>query len=244
LRALAERRGIPLIADACHALGATCAGRPVGVAADMTVFSFHPVKHITTGEGGMALTHTGQWAHAMRRFRNHGIDVDANRRMAKGAWSYEVVELGYNYRITDIQCALGRSQLGKLPHWLARRRTLARQYDEALAALPGVTPLACLPGREHAYHLYVVRIDAETTGVERDTCFRGMRERGIGVNVHYRPVHLHPFYRQRFGYGPGLCPNAERAEHEVLSLPMWPGLTDADLAHVVEALRLTITCPQ
>lgn len=234
LRDLCVAHGLTLIADGCHALGAESRGRRVGTLADLTCFSFHPVKHLTTGEGGMVVTDRADLAATMRRFRNHGIATDYRQREAQGAWFYEMTSLGWNYRLTDFQCALGISQLRKLPAWLDRRRQLAARYDAAFAADDAIRPLAVTPDVHHAYHLYVVRVP------KRDDAFRELRARGIGVNVHYVPVHLHPFYRERFGTGPGLCPVAEAAYAEILSLPMFPGLTDADQDQVVAALRETV----
>lgn len=241
LEGLAKEQGLILVADACHALGATLDGRPAGGLADMTVFSFHPVKHITTGEGGMVTTDSLNFAERLRRFRNHGIDSDHRQREEKGHWFYEMVELGYNYRITDFQCALGLSQLAKLPAWIGRRQAIAARYDRALAGIPGVRPLNVRPGISHAYHLYVVRIDNREAGIGRDEIFQGLRAGGIGSNVHYIPVHFHPFYRNRFGTGPGLCPVAEAAYGEILSLPMFPALTDGEVDRVADILANVIS---
>lgn len=237
LQAIANRHGLTLIADSAHALGAEYKGRMVGTLADLTTFSFHAVKHVTTGEGGMVVTDDLELAKRMRRFRNHGISTDSRAREERGTWYYEMVDLGYNYRLTDLQCALGLSQLQKLPRSLARRRSIAKWYDEAFTEIPGIEPLGVSPDVLHAYHLYVVRIDPEKTGMDRGTAFRMLRERGIGVNVHYIPVHLHPYYRKRFGTGPGLCPVAEAAYERILSLPMFPAMTDADLERVVDSVE-------
>ncbi len=241
LQDLTKKRGLILVSDACHALGATLDGRPAGCLADMTVFSFHPVKQITTGEGGMVTTDSLDFAERLRRFRNHGIDSDHRQREEKGHWFYEMVELGYNYRITDFQCALGLSQLAKLPAWIGRRQAIAARYDRALASIPGVRPIAVRAGVFHAYHLYVIRIDSPEAGIGRDGVFQALRTAGIGVNVHYIPVHLHPFYRNRFGTGPGLCPAAEAAYGEILSLPMFPALTDGDVDRVVDVLATVMS---
>ena len=230
LRALADERGLALVADGCHALGATLGDRSVGSLADLTVFSFHPVKHITTGEGGMVVTDREDLAAAMRIFRAHGITADAAARDAQGTWFYEMRDLGFNYRITDFQCALGISQLKRMDPWLARRRDLAAAYGAAFADVPGIRPLAVRDGLEHAWHLYVVRVR------ERRRVFEGMRAAGIGVNVHYVPVHLHPYYRSNLGTGPGQCPVAEAAYEELLSLPMHQRLGDDQQARVVETL--------
>ena len=233
-RVLADRYGLALIADAAHALGAEYKGHAVGTLADLTTFSFHPVKHVTTGEGGMVVTDDRAMAERMRQFRNHGISTDARARAEKGTWFYEMVDLGYNYRLTDIQCALGLSQMKRLRRSLARRRAIARMYDEAFASIPGIEPLAVSPDVRHAYHLYVVQIDPSRAAEDRDAIFRTLRERGVGVNVHYIPVHLHPYYRQRMGTHPGMCPVAEAAYARILSLPMFPAMTDADVRRVVD----------
>lgn len=233
LRAITERHGLRLIADACHSLGAEEDGIKVGTLADMTVFSFHPVKHITTGEGGMVVTDNPDLAETMRRFRNHGISTDHRQREALGTWQYAMVELGYNYRITDFQCALGMSQLAKLPSFLERRRELARLYDQAFAPLQAIRPLAVRPRVISAWHLYVVRLQDASS---RAAVFQGLRERGIGVNVHYLPVHLHPFYQERFGYRKGLCPVAESAYECLLTLPLHHGMTTNDVHMVIKTL--------
>lgn len=234
LRDLAQIHGLALVADACHSLGGSYKGRGVGTLADLTVFSFHPVKHITTGEGGMVATDSPEMAARMRRFRNHGIDTDHRQRETAGTWAYQMVELGYNYRITDLQAALGTSQLAKLPSWLEKRRKLAAAYDVALAKIAAACPLAVRLGNEHAYHLYVVRL--ADSGV-RGRIFAGLRQQGIGVNVHYLPVHLHPYYRDAFRTAPGLCPKAEAAYDCILTLPLHQGMDEADMARVVGALK-------
>jgi perosamine synthetase len=240
LWAIANKYGLMLVADACHALGGTYKGRPVGSLAHLTVFSFHPVKHITTGEGGMVTTNDSQLAQRMRIFRNHGITTDHRQREQQGSWFYEMVDLGYNYRITDIQCALGLSQLRKLPAWVKRRQEIAQRYHAAFAEIPAVRPLGVRPEVSHAYHLYVVRLDLTRLRATRAQIFAALRAEGIGVNVHYIPVHLHPFYRKRFGTGPGLCPVAEAAYNEIISLPIFPSMTNEDINDVVQAIRKVI----
>lgn len=237
LREIAQRRQIFFAADACHALGATYRGRPVGSLADLSVFSFHPVKHITTGEGGMITTDTEAYAQRLRIFRNHGITSSPRERASRNAWFYEMIDLGYNYRMTDFQCALGLSQLKKLPQWLTRRREIARQYDEAFAQLKGIEPLTVKAEVGHAYHLYIVRVQQEAAGIDREAVFQGLRSRSIGVNVHYIPVHLHPFYQNRFGTRRGLCPVAESAYEQILSLPMYPAMTDEQIKMVIKSVR-------
>ncbi len=226
LQTIAKKHNLALVADACHAIGAEYHGKKIGTLADITVFSFHPVKHITTGEGGMCLTDNPELAKKIKAFRSHGITTDARQREANGAWFYEMTELGYNYRITDIQCALGISQLKKLPLWITKRNELANMYDEAFAKSK-VTPLAKSAEKLHAYHLYVVRTK------NRDTVFKNLRAHNIGANVHYVPVYLHPYY-QRLGYAKGLCPVAEKAYEEILTLPLWVGMVEKDVAKVIQ----------
>lgn len=237
LQDIADRHGLALIADAAHSLGAEYKGRKVGTLADLTIFSFHPVKHVTTGEGGMVVTDNAELAKRMRAFRNHGIIADARAREEEGTWYYEMVELGYNYRLTDIQCALGISQLRRLPWSLERRRAIAKRYDKAFANTPGIEPLTVSPEVAHAYHLYVVRLDPERIGMDRATAFRLLRELGIGVNVHYIPVYLHPYYRKLLGTHPGICPVAEAAYDRILSLPMYPAMSDDEVQRVIRAVR-------
>lgn len=236
LRDLARERGIRVIADACHAPGATYKGRKTGTLADISCFSFHPVKHLTTCEGGLCTTQDAQMAAHMRRFRNHGIDSDHRSREKAGAHAYDMTELGYNYRLPDVQCALGLAQLKRLDQWVAARRRIAGWYEGALANIAEVTPLTCRPDREHAWHLYVVKL---ADGIDRDRVFAGLRAQGIGANVHYGPVHLHSFYRSR-GYGPGLAPVAEAASKQILTLPMFPAMSQADVGRVVSVLRRAI----
>jgi perosamine synthetase len=236
LRAIAGRHGLKLIADACHSPGATYHGRPVGTLADISCFSFHPVKHLTTCEGGMCVTADASLASHMRRFRNHGIDSDARTRETKGAFGYDLVELGYNYRLPDVQSALGIAQLKRLPDWVKRRQMIAREYDRAFARLAHVRPLVTRAGRTNAHHLYVVRLELERLQIDRARAFAHLRAKGIGANVHYPPLHLMQLYRERLGTGPGLCPNAEAAHARILTLPMFQAMTAADVARVLEAV--------
>jgi dTDP-4-amino-4,6-dideoxygalactose transaminase len=233
---LANQHGLVIIEDACHALGANYRGRQVGSISHMTVFSFHPVKHITTGEGGMVTTDDPDLASQLRLFRNHGIDSDARKRQAEGEWYYEMVELGYNYRLTDFQCALGISQLKKLADWVARRRAIAARYTEAFSAAPEIEVPAVLPDREPAWHLYVIRLNLERLRVGRVEIFKSLRAENIGVNVHYIPVPWHPYYR-KLGYARGQWPVAEGAYERMISLPIWPGMADRDVEDVIAALR-------
>lgn len=243
LRDIADSHDLWLVADGCHALGAEYKGRKVGGLADLTVFSFHPVKHITTGEGGMITTNNEDFARRMRIFRNHGITTDHREREAQGSWIYEMVDLGYNYRITDFQCALGMSQLKKLPAWVERRQNIASQYDAAFTEIEVITPLTVKKNVRHAYHLYVVRVGINEGGRTRPAIYKALHEYGIGVNVHYIPVHLHPFYRTKFRMGPGLCPIAEAAYEQILSLPMYPAMSDAEVSQVIEIIVKVATPP-
>jgi perosamine synthetase len=177
----------------------------------------------------------------MRIFRNHGITSDHRQRDQLGSWFYEMVDLGYNYRLTDFQCALGLSQLRKLPGWVARRREIAHRYDAAFAGMTAVQPLAVRPDVVHAYHLFMVRVLSREIGLSRDQVFAALRAEGIGVNVHYIPVHLHPFYRQRFGTGTGLCPTAEAAYGQLITLPVFPAMSDADVDAVVAGVHTAVS---
>lgn len=236
LRELASRHGLLLIEDACHALGAEYRGQRVGSIADMTVFSFHPVKHLATGEGGMVTTQDSGLAETLRRFRNHGISSEARQRQESGQWFYEMVVLGFNYRLTDIACALGLSQLDKLTANLARRRNIAARYGRAFLEVPGIQPPVAREGIEPAWHLYPIRLKLETLSAKRAEIFRALRAENLGVNVHYIPVHKHPYYRERFGYSGGEYPEAENAYERLISLPMFHGMTDQDIADVIAAV--------
>jgi perosamine synthetase len=232
---LADRHGLVVIEDACHAPGSTYRGRPVGSIAHLSTFSFHPVKHLTTGEGGMVTTSAPDLAARVRRLRNHGIDTDARQREELGTWTYDVTELGYNYRLSDIACALGTSQLTKLPAWIDRRQRIAARYEAALSARPEVRTPIVPDDRTSGWHLYPIRVVGAEVAERRRVVFDRLRADGIGVNVHYLPVHLHGYYRD-LGYGPGLCPVAERAYDGLLSLPMWPGLSEVEQDRVLDRL--------
>jgi perosamine synthetase len=232
---LAQRHGITLVEDACHAPGAEYRGRRVGAIAHLTAFSFHPVKHLTTGEGGMVSTNDAALAQRLRAFRNHGIATDHRQREQAGTWEYDMAMLGYNYRLNDVQCALGLSQLQRLPQTLARRRVLAGRYQRALTPLSQLRLPVEPQDRRHAWHLYAIRINGEDPAPARRRIFGELRAGGIGVNVHYLPVYLHSYYRT-LGYPEGLCPVAEHAYAGLVSLPMWHGLTDVDQDRVIDTL--------
>jgi len=244
LRTLARRHDLFLIEDACHALGATYKGARIGSgSSDAVVFSFHPVKHITTGEGGAVIVRSRHIHERVARLRQHGVERDPARLQApaEGPWSYEVQELGWNYRLPDIACALGLGQLGKLDQFVAARRSLAAHYRTALAAAfpdGGVTPPVELPDRESAYHLFAVAIDFARYRTTRDAVMRALSAAGIGTQVHYIPLLQHPLHASR-------CPGEVRrprpgADHyyaRTLSLPLFPTMTAADVTRVVDELR-------
>lgn len=236
IRQLADRYGFKVLADCSHALGAAYQGHPVGSRyIDIAVFSFHAVKIITTGEGGMAVTQDAALAERMRLLHSHGITRDPARMEAEqpGGYYYEQLALGYNYRMTDIQAALGSSQLARLPGMAAQRRALAERYGELLAGSGWLLP-AMTTDRRSAWHLYVVE-RGDSDRARRDELFGQLREAGIGVNLHYLPIHLQPYYR-KLGFGPGDFPHAERYGERAITLPLFPAMTHADQDRVVALL--------
>jgi perosamine synthetase len=239
LRAIADRAPngpLTIIADASHSLGATLAGRRVGTLADLTVLSLHPAKLLTTGEGGAVLTDDDDRAAGLRRFRNHGIDAE---RAARRDWTYAMVELGYNYRLSDVAAALGLAQLERFDEWLARRRALAARYFERLGGHPLVELPTVSPEAKPAWHFMFGLLRLDRLRVDRGQVFHALRAEGIGVNVHYIPVHRHPFYEARY---PGLSmPVAEAAYDRLLTLPLHAGMSDADLDDVVAAVGKVTT---
>ncbi len=237
LQTIAERNGLPVVADACHALGGSYHGRKVGSLAALNTFSFHPVKPMTTGEGGMVTTNDAKLAKRMRTFRNHGIANDFRQRDGQNSWFYEMTDLGYNYRLSDTQCALGLSQLKKLEEFIRRRQQIASLYNQAFKENTGFFPLTIREGTSSAYHIYVILLNLEKLRVNRGEIFKALRAEGIGVNVHYVPVHLHPYYKKKFGTKPGDCPAAEHAYERALTLPLYPKMTDKDIADVSAAVN-------
>lgn len=237
---LARQYGFKVLEDASHSIGASRNGESVGSGrwSDVTVFSFHPVKIVTTAEGGMALTNDAELAECMRMLRTHGITRDPARMELESApppaWYYEQQLLGFNYRMTDIQAALGLSQLERLDSYVERRNRLARHYDEALADLPLQLP-GIRPGNCSAFHLYVVRLKSRDGAGEHRRVFDKLREKGIGVNLHYLPVHLQPYYR-RLGFAPGQFPEAESYGTDAISIPLYPALSPAAQQQVIEAM--------
>ena len=241
INSIAERHSLVVIEDAAHSLGATYKGRRVGTLAKMTVFSTHPVKLITTGEGGIVTTDDAVLARRLRQFRNHGITTEVRER--KDGWFYEMESIGYNYRITDLQCALGLSQLAKAEDFLKKRRIIAQRYDEAFRSLPEVEIPVQLVDRTSAWHLYAIRLRLDKLRVGRLEVFRALRAENIGVNVHYIPVPWHPYY-QKLGYNRGECPKAERIYEQLLTLPIFPVMTDRDVDDVIRAVHKVISAYQ
>jgi len=238
IHAIARARTLIVIEDAAHALGAEIGGRPIGGLSNLTTFSFHPVKHITTGEGGMVTTNEPALAERLRRFRNHGIEREVRERQA--TWRQDMVAFGFNYRLTDIQSALGLSQLRRLDARLKRREEIAGRYHQAFAAMPEVAAAPTRTGTRHAWHIYPLRLNGDRLRQDREAIFQALRAENIGASVHYRPVHLHPYYRERLGTGPGLCPAAEAAFERLITLPLFPGMTDGDVADVITAVAKVI----
>jgi perosamine synthetase len=236
-REIARGRDLLVIEDAAHSLGARLAGRPVGALADLTIFSFHPVKTITTGEGGAVTTDDDELARRLRLFRTHGITRDAGEfvqsDVEQGPWYYEMQELGFNYRITDLQCALGLSQLRRLGEFVERRRAIVNRYREAFGADEALMVPVLRPGAEPAWHLFPLRLRLERLRVTRGALFEALRGRGLGVQVHYIPIHLQPYYRKHFGYTLGDYPEAEKYYAAEISLPLFPRMTDEDVEDVI-----------
>jgi len=230
---IAKKHGLIVIEDAAHALGATYRGSKIGAGkySDMTILSFHPVKHITTGEGGMVLTNSAELREKLVFYRSHGITRDEKYLTRNdGAWYYEMHRLGFNYRLTDIQSSLGKNQLGKIDKFVARRRAIAKRYDEAFKYSDGITSLGLTRSAKSSYHLYVILVE------NRRRVFDCLRQAGITVNVHYIPVYLQPYYRS-LGYKRGQCPRAEKYYEQCLSIPMYPKLTDQEQGYVIRKIN-------
>ena len=235
---IARRRGLKVIEDAAHALPASYKGDKVGAISDITCFSFYATKTITTGEGGMATTENPEWADRMRMMSLHGISKDAWKRYtAEGSWYYEVHSPGYKYNLTDVAAALGLVQLAKCARFYEDRNRIAARYDAAFAELAEVERPAVLPGREHARHLYVIQINPERLRIGRNEFIEALKQKNIGTSVHFIPLHLHPFYRDTFGYKPCDFPNASAVFERIISLPIFPGMSDEQIERVIESVR-------
>lgn len=233
---LASGRDITVLADAAHSLGSTRDGVPGGKIADASIFSFHPVKHVAAGEGGAILTDDAEIADETARFRNHGISADHSKRAAVNTWEYEITNLGFNYRMSDIHCALGESQLSRLAQNVSARQKIAATYDSEFESMDGITPLVTEERNTNAYHLYIVKIDASVFTTDRARFFAALRAENIGVNVHYIPVGWHPVYAEQ-GFKRGSCPNGESVYEEIITLPIWPAMSDQDVDDVVVAVK-------
>ena len=241
LREIAKRHNLIVIADGAHAVGASYKGQPAGAWADMTTYSFHPVKQVATGEGGAIATDNPEYYEKLLLFRSHGITRDpAKFRFGNQPWYYEQQTLGYNYRMTDFQAALGSSQLKKLPMFLKLRREYVRRYNEAFRDMAGIIVPWQNPVGESAWHLYIIRLEPEKLKVGRDRIFKELWARGIGVNIHYIPVYFHVYYRD-LGYPQGLCPQAEKLFEEMITIPLFPAMTDADVTQVIETVKAVVS---
>lgn len=230
---IAKEHDLLVIEDGAHALGSVYKGKKIGTLSDMTTFSFHPVKPITTGEGGMIVTDNKEFYQKMMLFRSHGITRDENLMTRNdGPWFYQQLDLGYNYRITDIQCALGCSQMKKLDRFLARRKEIVARYNEAFADCENIVTPYQLPETESGWHLYIVQVK----NCDRRKVFETLREQGIAVNVHYIPVYMHPYY-QEHGYKDVHCKNAEEVYSHIISLPLYPALTSEQQKFVIGRVR-------
>ncbi|NLJ89041.1 MAG: UDP-4-amino-4,6-dideoxy-N-acetyl-beta-L-altrosamine transaminase [Epulopiscium sp.] len=234
---IAEEYNLFVIEDGAHALGASYKGRKIGTIGDMTTFSFHPVKPITTGEGGAVTTNNEDFYEKLMLFRSHGITRDKNKLLNDdAAWYYEQHVLGYNYRMTDIQAALGYSQLDKLDFFIEKRRKYAKMYDDAFRGFEGVVIPKQLDNSLSGWHIYVIQIDTDKIRPDKRVIFDELRIRNIGVNVHYIPVYYHPYY-QKLGYKKGLCPQAERLYDRMLTLPLFPKMTKEDIMYVIRSVK-------
>ena len=239
IAAIARKRDIPVIEDAAHSLTARIGDTPVGTQADITCFSFYATKGVTAGEGGMAVTAREEWAQRIRRLCLHGLSDAAWSRYGKGGWwEYDVTELGYKYNLTDIQAALALAQMARAEAMRARRDAIARRYTEALRGVPGLQTPSVAPGVRHAWHLFQIAVStAAGARKDRTALALALREEGIGTSVHFKPLHLFPWYQKLLGLRAGMHPNAEAVFAETLSLPIYPDLTDADVDRVAGGIR-------
>ncbi|MCG3084806.1 UDP-4-amino-4,6-dideoxy-N-acetyl-beta-L-altrosamine transaminase [Anoxybacillus sp. LAT_35] len=237
---IARKYNLVVIEDAAHALGATYKGRKIGSISDMTMFSFHPVKHITSGEGGIITTNNKEYYEKLLQFRSHGITRNKEKlNEYHGPWYYEMQFLGYNYRMTDIQAALGTSQLKKIDQFIELRRKYVAMYNEAFRDIEEITVPFQHEDGESSWHLYIIRLNLDRLTASRREIFEALQQQNIGVNVHYIPVHLQPYYQQ-LGYKKGICPNAEKLYEEMITLPLFPAMSEKDVNDVIKAVKRTI----
>ena len=235
---IARAHGLKVIEDAAHALPASYRGEKVGTLGDITCFSFYATKTITTGEGGMATTENAEWANRMRMMSLHGISHDAWKRYTKeGSWYYEILNPGFKYNLTDIAAAIGIEQLKKCTAYRESRKRIASVYDDCFGEFREIQTPVCRPDREHAWHLYVIQLNLDSLRLTRNEFVEALREEGIGTSVHFIPLHVHPYYREKFGYQPGDFPNASAAFERIISLPIYPKMTQQDLDRVIDAVR-------
>jgi perosamine synthetase len=237
---IAKRHGLVVIEDGAHSLGATYKGRKIGSIADMTMFSFHPVKPVTTGEGGIVVTNSPVYYEKLKLFRSHGITKEAHLlSKQEGPWYYEMIDLGYNYRMTDIQAALGLSQLQKLDQFIERRQLIADRYNEAFKNMDEIIVPYQLDDVKSGWHLYVIQLNTSTLKAGRKEIFEALHKENIGVQVHYIPVYYHPYY-QNLGYKKGICPIAEEVYQNIITLPLFPKMTDEDIDSVIYGVKKVI----
>lgn len=237
---IAQDYNLIIIEDAAHALGATYKDRKIGSIGDMTMFSFHPVKHITTGEGGIITTNNEAYYQKLLQFRTHGITRDSNKLLKNhGSWYYEMQTLGYNYRITDFQAALGLSQLQKLDSFISKRKQYVAMYQEELKELPEIIVPKQLNYVNSSWHLYIIRLNLSLLKVDRREIFQALQKENIGVNVHYIPVHLQPYY-QKLNYQKGICPKTEKLYEEIITLPLFSSMSKKDVNDVIQAVKKVI----
>ncbi len=241
IRYIAQENDLTVIEDASHAVSAEYKGRRIGSISEMSTFSFHPVKNMTTGEGGMVTTNDNELAELLQMYRNHGINKDANKRFGKhGSWYYEMQNLGLNYRLTDIQAALGLSQLKRLPELQKRREEIVISYNEFFDMIPEIIPPFVKSDVKHSWHLYSVQVNPNKLNRDRNRIFEALRAENIGVNVLYIPVHLHPFYKKMFGYKEGDYPAAEKVFKNIITLPLFPRMKDNDVEDVCKAIEKVV----
>lgn len=236
IKKIADKYNLITIQDAAHSIGATYNGQKVGSYADITCFSFHPVKNITTCEGGMMVTNNESYYKKALAFRTHGISRDFKERDKQNSHYYEMQLLGFNYRIPDVLCALGSEQLKRLDEFVLKRNQIANKYNESFESNEKITPIKCESNCYSAHHIYVIKLNLDLIGKTRDEVFKELKANGIGVNVHYMPIYLHPHY-QTLGYEPGLSPQAEKVYEQIITLPIYPLLDDSNLEKIIECVN-------